>query len=161
MRLIVQHRNQILFFYGLMGTKRCTDYNTELIDFFNALIIVQYAAIGGNHRFSTVMIAKCHSYFAAFFLQCRDSQASHFTIADYQAKAGEYGFTIEAIGVTAQAEVTQAADNLINKKVDCFSNLTDNNVVGVLSSILEKTNEAGIPVYGSEAEHGGFALDVH
>ena len=74
------------------------------------------------------------------------------TIADYQAKAGEYGFTIEAIGVTAQAEVTQAADNLINKKVDCFSNLTDNNVVGVLSSILEKTNEAGIPVYGSEVE---------
>ena len=39
-----------------------------------------------------------------------------------------------------------------SKKVDCFSNLTDNNVVGVLSSVLEKTNEAGIPVYGSEIE---------
>ncbi len=74
------------------------------------------------------------------------------TIANYQAKAGEYGFSIEAIGVTAQAEVTQAADTLINKKVDCFSNLTDNNVVGVLASVLEKTNEAGIPVYGSEVE---------
>jgi len=36
--------------------------------------------------------------------------------------------------------------------VDCFSNLTDNNVVGVLSSVLEKTNDAGIPVYGSEIE---------
>ena len=36
--------------------------------------------------------------------------------------------------------------------MDCLSNLTDNNVVGVLTSILEKTDEAGIPVYGSEVE---------
>ena len=36
--------------------------------------------------------------------------------------------------------------------MDCLSNLTDNNVVGVLGAILEKTNEAGIPVYGSEVE---------
>lgn len=74
------------------------------------------------------------------------------TIRDYEANAADYGFTIEAIGVTSQAEVTQATDTLINKKVDCFSNLTDNNVVGVLASILEKTDEAGIPVYGSEVE---------
>jgi len=73
-------------------------------------------------------------------------------IAEYQAKGPDYGFTIEAVGVTAQSEVTQAADTLIAKGVDCFSNLTDNNVVGVLSSILEKTDEAGIPVYGSEVE---------
>ena len=50
------------------------------------------------------------------------------------------------------AEVNQATDTLISKGVDCFTNLTDNNVVGVLPSILEKTNEAGIPVYGSEIE---------
>lgn len=74
------------------------------------------------------------------------------TIAEYQAVAPEYGFTIEAIGVTAQSEVTQAVDTLIGKKVDLFSNLTDNTVVGVLPAILEKTNEAGIPVYGSEVE---------
>lgn len=73
-------------------------------------------------------------------------------IKEYQEKAGAYGFTIEAVGVTAQSEVTQATDTLISKKVDCFSNLTDNNVVGVLASVLEKTNEAGIPVYGSEIE---------
>lgn len=73
-------------------------------------------------------------------------------IKEYQEKAGAYGFTIEALGVTAQSEVTQATDTLISKRVDCFSNLTDNNVVGVLSSVLEKTNEAGIPVYGSEIE---------
>lgn len=73
-------------------------------------------------------------------------------IAEYQEKSAEYGFTIEAIGVTQQAEVLQAADSMIAKGVDCISNLTDNNVVGVLPSILEKTNEAGIPVYGSEIE---------
>ena len=74
------------------------------------------------------------------------------TIAEYKEKAPDYGFTIEAIGVTAAAEVTQAVDTLISKKVDCLSNLTDNNVVGVLSSVLEKTNAAKIPVYGSEIE---------
>ena len=73
-------------------------------------------------------------------------------IAEYQEKGPEYGFAIEVVGVTAQSEVTQAADTLIGKGVDCFSNLTDNNVVGVLSSVLEKTDEAGIPVYGSEVE---------
>ena len=73
-------------------------------------------------------------------------------VEEYQEKAGAYGFTIEALGVTSQAEVNQATDTLISKKVDCFTNLTDNNVVGVLPSILEKTNEAGIPVYGSEIE---------
>ncbi|WP_294853151.1 ABC transporter substrate-binding protein [uncultured Oscillibacter sp.] len=73
-------------------------------------------------------------------------------VAEYEAKAGDYGFTIDAVGVTAQAEVPQAADTLLSRKVDCFSNLTDNNVVGVLAAILEKTNEAGVPVYGSEIE---------
>lgn len=77
---------------------------------------------------------------------------SVYSVNVYQEKAADYGFTIEAVGVTAQSEVTQAVDSLIAKGVDCFSNLTDNNVVGVLGSILEKTNEAGIPVYGSEIE---------
>lgn len=73
-------------------------------------------------------------------------------IAEYQQKAGSYGFTIDAVGVTSEAEVTQAVDTLINHKVDCLSNLTDNNVVNVLASVLEKTNDAKIPVYGSEVE---------
>ncbi len=73
-------------------------------------------------------------------------------IAEYQEKAADFGFEIDAIGVTAQSEVTQAADTLISHGVDCFSNLTDNNVVGVLASVLEKTNTEGIPVYGSEVE---------
>jgi len=73
-------------------------------------------------------------------------------IAEYEEKAPLYGFTIESIGVTQQSEVTLAVDTLISRGVDCLSNLTANNVVGVLPSVLEKTNAAGIPVYGSEVE---------
>ena len=73
-------------------------------------------------------------------------------IREYNELAPKYGFAIESVGITQQAQATQAADTLIAKGVDCFSNLTDNNVVGVLASILEKTDEAGIPVYGSEIE---------
>lgn len=73
-------------------------------------------------------------------------------IREYNELADKYGFKIESIGITQQSQAVQAADTLIAKGVDCFSNLTDNNVVGVLASILEKTDESGIPVYGSEIE---------
>ena len=77
---------------------------------------------------------------------------SLYSLGVYEELAASYDFTIESVGVTAQSEVTQAIDTLIGRGVDCFSNLTDNNVVGVLGAILEKTDEAGIPVYGSEIE---------
>ena len=77
---------------------------------------------------------------------------SVYYVGIYEELAADYGFTIDAVGVTSQAEVPQAVDQLIADGVDCLSNLTDNNVVGVLTSILEKTDEAGIPVYGSEVE---------
>ena len=73
-------------------------------------------------------------------------------IAEYEAKVAEYGFTLETVGITAQAEVTQAVDTLLSRGIDCMSNLTDNTVVGVLASTLEKTDAAGVPVYGSEVE---------
>ena len=65
---------------------------------------------------------------------------SLYSIGVYEEKAADYGFTIDAVAVTAQSEVTQAVDKLLSDGVDCLSNLTDNNVVGVL------------PVYGSEVE---------
>lgn len=77
---------------------------------------------------------------------------SIYSIGVYEELAADYGFTIETVGVAEQAEVTQAVDTLISRGVNCISNLTDNTVVGVLPAILEKTNEAGIPVYGSEVE---------
>ena len=90
--------------------------------------------------------------FTAGIVYTTSEANSVYSVKVYEEKAAEYGFTIASVGVTAQSEVTQAVDTLIAKGVDCFSNLTDNNVVGVLGSILEKTNEAGIPVYGSEIE---------
>lgn len=44
-----------------------------------------------------------------------------------------------------------AADDLL-EQVDCMTNLTDNTVVASLPTILEKANEKGIPVFGSEIE---------
>ena len=69
-----------------------------------------------------------------------------------QALAPEYGFEIVAEGVTSAAEVGMAASSLIAKGVDCLNNFTDNNVVDNLSTILHLTDEAGIPVFGSEVE---------
>ncbi len=72
------------------------------------------------------------------------------TIELYKNSAADYGFELEIVGITEQSQVTQAVDTIIAKGVDCFTNLTDNTVVEVLPAILEKTDEAGIPVYGSE-----------
>ena len=73
-------------------------------------------------------------------------------IAEYEAKVAEYGFDLETVGITAQAEVTQSVATHLARGIDCMSNLTDNTVVGVLASTLEKTDAAGVPVYGSEVE---------
>lgn len=73
------------------------------------------------------------------------------TIAIYKSLAQQYGFEIIDRGIAKQAEVTQAADVLLNE-VDCLSNLTDNTVVAVLSVVLEKANAKKIPVFGSEEE---------
>ncbi|MEG2234340.1 MAG: ABC transporter substrate-binding protein [Oscillospiraceae bacterium] len=62
------------------------------------------------------------------------------------------GLAVESIGVTNGSEVGQAAAALIAKGVDCFNNLTDNNMVDNLTTVLHKTDEAGIPVFGSEIE---------
>ena len=79
------------------------------------------------------------------------------------------GAMYRAIGLYALRAGKDPKDNAavdaLLPKVDCLSNLTDNNVVGVLGAILEKTDEAGIPVYGSEVEQvklgcvGGAGLD--
>lgn len=65
--------------------------------------------------------------------------------------ADQYGFEIVDTGITKQAEVAQATDNILTQ-VDCISNLTDNTVVSALGVVLEKANAKGIPVFGSEEE---------
>lgn len=70
----------------------------------------------------------------------------------FQELAPEYGFTIEAVGITNESEVAAGAATLVAKGVDCVNNFTDNNVVNNLSTLLHATDAAGIPVFGSEEE---------
>lgn len=72
-------------------------------------------------------------------------------IEEYKSLADDYGFTLIEKGITQTADVALAADDLLGK-VDCMTNLTDNTVVASLPAILEKANEKGIPVFGSEIE---------
>lgn len=68
------------------------------------------------------------------------------------ALAPEYGFVVEAVGITNASEVQAAATTLVTKGVDLINNFTDNNVVDNLSVVLHVADEAGIPVFGSEEE---------
>ena len=70
----------------------------------------------------------------------------------FEELAPQYGFTIEAVGITNESEVASGAASLVAKGVDCVNNFTDNNVVNNLSTLLHATDAAGIPVFGSEEE---------
>ncbi|MFI3171344.1 MAG: ABC transporter substrate-binding protein [Eubacteriales bacterium] len=72
-------------------------------------------------------------------------------IAEYEALVADYGFELVTVGITSTADVSLATEELISK-VDCITNLTDNTVVNSLATILDKTNEKNIPVFGSEIE---------
>lgn len=69
----------------------------------------------------------------------------------YKKLAPEYGFEIVESGVAASSDIPIALDSLVTK-VDCISNMTDNNVVNNLDTVIAKATEAGIPVFGSEVE---------
>lgn len=73
------------------------------------------------------------------------------TIEEYKKAAGDYGFEIVDTGISTQADVDLAAADLVTR-VDCINNLTDNTVVQALQNVLEKANQANIPVFGSEIE---------
>ena len=72
-------------------------------------------------------------------------------LATYESLVDKYGFTLETKGISQTSEIALATDDLLTK-VDCITNLTDNTVVASLPTILEKANEKGIPVFGSEIE---------
>ena len=73
------------------------------------------------------------------------------TIEQYKSLAGDYGFEIVDTGINTSAEIEIASTDLVSK-VDCLCNLTDNTVVNALQTVLDKANNAGIPVFGSEIE---------
>ena len=76
---------------------------------------------------------------------------SEYTIKMYNELADDYGFEIVTQAVSDGADVASAMDAILDK-VDCISNLTDNTVVGQLDIMLEKANNAGKPIFGSEIE---------
>ncbi|MDO4567011.1 MAG: ABC transporter substrate binding protein, partial [Oscillospiraceae bacterium] len=73
-------------------------------------------------------------------------------LASLEAAAAQRSISIKSIGVTNSSEVAAAAASIVAEGVDCLTNLTDNNVVDNLSTVLHVTNEVGIPVFGSEEE---------
>ncbi len=72
-------------------------------------------------------------------------------LRQYEELAGEYGFRVEASGITAGSDIAIALPALL-EKADLLTMLTDNTVVQYLDTVLDKTDPAGIPVYGSEVQ---------
>lgn len=73
-------------------------------------------------------------------------------IETLRTKAEALNIEIVTQAITNASEIPTATDTLLNKNVDCLTNLTDNTVVGALDIILAKTNAKKIPVFGSEID---------
>ena len=73
-------------------------------------------------------------------------------IETLKTKAEALNIDIVTQAITNASEIPTATDTLLNKNVDCLTNLTDNTVVGALDVILAKTNAKKIPVFGSEID---------
>lgn len=76
---------------------------------------------------------------------------SQAAIEEYKKAAPEFGLEIVESGISTSADIPLVAEQLA-AKVDCISNLTDNNVVSSLPVVLEAASKNGIPVFGSEIE---------
>lgn len=76
---------------------------------------------------------------------------SQVQAGQYKEAAAEFGFEIVESTITTGADIPLALPGLI-EKVDCISMLTDNTVVQHLDLVLDKTDAAKLPVYGSEIE---------
>ncbi|NLT97594.1 MAG: ABC transporter substrate-binding protein, partial [Christensenellaceae bacterium] len=72
---------------------------------------------------------------------------SDIQLAEAREKAGAYGLEIVDVGITSTNEISSALDTLL-PQVDAVMNLTDNMVVSALPLIVQKCNEAKIPLYG-------------
>ena len=73
-------------------------------------------------------------------------------IESLTSKAAALNIEIVRQAITNANEIPTATDTLLNKNIDCITNLTDNTVVGALDIILPKTNAKKIPVFGSEID---------
>lgn len=78
---------------------------------------------------------------------------SHSQVRSLKTYANALGIEIVEKSVTNANEIPAATDALLaTEGLDCLTNLTDNTIVGALDVIIEKTNAANIPVFGSEIQ---------
>jgi putative ABC transport system substrate-binding protein len=77
---------------------------------------------------------------------------SQYQLQVFNSEAEKLGMTIVSKSIETSADVPAAAQFLISQGVDCISNMTDNTVVEALDTILYYTNEANIPIFGSEID---------
>lgn len=84
-------------------------------------------------------------------MYCTSEANSISALAEYKELAPQYGFEIVESGISVSSDIPLAADNLL-LDVDCVTNLTDNTVVGSISTIISKANDLQVPVFGSEIE---------
>jgi len=73
-------------------------------------------------------------------------------LALFEELAPQFGFTVVSQGVTDASEVATGINALIAQGIDLLNNFTDNNVVNNIATVIRATDEAGIPVFGSESE---------
>ncbi len=87
-------------------------------------------------------------------LYSTEESSSPFQLEKLKEAASAYpGMKISDRAVADINTIDTHVNKLIGEKVDCFLNLLDNTIVGKLSTnILPATDEAGIPVFGSEIE---------
>ena len=85
-------------------------------------------------------------------LYSSEESSSPVQVANLQEAAKKYQGMEICDSIVADINTIDTKE-LINRKVDCFINLLDNTVVGKLeTNILPLTNDAKIPVFGSEIE---------
>lgn len=68
-----------------------------------------------------------------------------------EAACEKAGIELVSQGINDATELPSASVTLVSK-VDAITNLTDNNVVENMATVLQNADEAGVPVYGSEIE---------
>ncbi len=87
-------------------------------------------------------------------LYSTEESSSPYQVEMLEKAAKAYdGMSVSVRAVADINTIDTQVNALISEKVDCFVNLLDNTIVGKLTSnILPLTDEAGIPVFGSEVE---------
>jgi len=86
-------------------------------------------------------------------LASTEESSDEIQISSLKEQAKKYnGMEITVEYVSDISTIDAKTNSLVSKNVDCLVNLLDSTVVGKLSNILSITDNAGIPVFGSEIE---------